>query len=242
MAMRSLAAAVAVVTGAGGGIGGALARSLAAQGATVWLVGRTRETLEATADACGAASVRVHPTDLTDDGSMDALVREIQQVSGQVDVLVHSAGVVQHGTIDEAGVEDLDLLYRSNVRPVYRLSQGLLPLLRRSPGQIVVINSSIQAGVRAGISHYVATQHALRAMTDTLRVELNHDGIRVLSVFPGRTATPRQAELFEGDNREYRPELLLQPEDLATMVVAALTLPPSAEVTDLHIRPMSKSY
>jgi NADP-dependent 3-hydroxy acid dehydrogenase YdfG len=242
MAVRNLDGAVAVVTGAGGGIGGAISRELVANGATVWLVGRTRETLEVTGLACGRSSTRVQPTDLTDDGSMDTLVREIQQSTEQVDVLVHSAGTVLHGTIDDAAVEDLDLLYRSNLRSVYRLSQQLLPMLRRAPGQIVVVNSSIQAGVRAGISHYVATQHALRAMTDSLRVEVNHDGIRVLSVFPGRTATPRQKKLFEADEREYCPELLLQPEDLATMVVAALILPPSAEVTDLHIRPASKSY
>jgi NADP-dependent 3-hydroxy acid dehydrogenase YdfG len=67
-------------------------------------------------------------------------------------------------------------------------------------------------------------------------------GIRVLSVYPGRTATPRIAELFEKEARTYQPDLLMQPEDIAEMVTHSLRLPRTAEVTDIRIRPMQKSY
>jgi NADP-dependent 3-hydroxy acid dehydrogenase YdfG len=75
-----------------------------------------------------------------------------------------------------------------------------------------------------------------------LRQEVNEQGIRVLCVYPGRTATSRQERLYAKEGKPYRPELLLQPEDIATMVVAALSLPRTAEVTDINIRPMLKSY
>jgi len=92
------------------------------------------------------------------------------------------------------------------------------------------------------VSQFSATQHALKAFTDSLREEINADGIRVLSIFPGRTATPRQATLYKLGGKDYQADLLLQPEDIASIVTAALALPRTAEVTEIHIRPLIKSY
>jgi NADP-dependent 3-hydroxy acid dehydrogenase YdfG len=78
-------------------------------------------------------------------------------------------------------------------------------------------------------------------MSDTLRDEVNGDGIRVLTVYPGRTATPRQERIFAMEGRAYTPERLLQPQDIAAMIVASLKLPRTAEVTNLTIRPMQKA-
>ncbi len=133
-------------------------------------------------------------------------------------------------------------MYRSNVRGHYALIQTMLPVLRKAPGQIVFINSS--AGLRspAGAGQFSATQHAFRSIADSLRDEVNADGIRVLSIYPGPTATPRMEKLFGKEGRAYKPELLLQPEDIAEMVTHALRLPRTAEVIDISIRPMQKSY
>jgi NADP-dependent 3-hydroxy acid dehydrogenase YdfG len=240
--MESLSGAVALITGAGGGIGSAIARALVGAGSTAWLVGRTPESLEATASACGSEHVRVRTADLTNDGDTEALAGELERDHGRVDVLAHCAGAIAHGSFEETSAQSLDDQLRVNVRAFYTIAQRLLPLLRKGPGQIVVVNSSIVSGARAGVGQFAATQHALRALTDTLRQEVNNDGVRVLSVFPGRTATSRQERLFVGEGRPYRPELLLQPEDLATMIVTALRLPRTAEVTDIHIRPMLKTY
>ena len=240
--MVGLAGATALVTGAGGGIGGAVARALTGGGAMVWLVGRDGGALERTARACAPSAVRIRPTDLTDDVGTNELAQELAGEVGALDVLVHCAGVIGHGSIEGTPVEELDRQYRANVRAFYGLTQRLLPLLRKGPGQVVVVNSSVVSASRAGVAQFAATQHALRAITDTFRHEVNAEGIRVLSVFPGRTATSRQEGLYEREGKEYRPELLLQPEDLATMVVAALMLPRTAEVTDIHIRPMLRSY
>jgi NADP-dependent 3-hydroxy acid dehydrogenase YdfG len=234
---------VALVTGAGGGIGRAIARALVAAGSVTWLVGRTSEALEETARACGGERVHLRPADLTCDAEMDGIVRELGRAHGRLDVLAHCAGVIVHGSIEETAVRSLDDQLRANVRAFYVIAQRLLPLLRKGPGQIVVINSSIVSGAaRPGVGQFAATQHALRALTDTLREEVNADGVRVLSVFPGRTATSRQERLFAEEGRPYQPELLLQPEDLATIIVTALRLPRTAEVTDIHIRPMLHTY
>jgi NADP-dependent 3-hydroxy acid dehydrogenase YdfG len=85
-------------------------------------------------------------------------------------------------------------------------------------------------------------QHAFRSIADSLRDEVNALGIRVLSVYLGRTATPRIAKLFETEGRAYQPDLLMQPEDMAERVTHSLCLPRTAEVTDISIRPMQKSY
>jgi NADP-dependent 3-hydroxy acid dehydrogenase YdfG len=232
---------VALVTGAGGGIGRALAKSLAAEGAAVWLAGRTEATLAQTARTCGeSAEVRV--ADLTVDAELAALVDDLADRHGRLDIFAHAAGTIAHGTVEESPVEALDTQYRSNVRMFYAAAQRLLPLLRTAHGQVVVVNSSIVNASRPGTGQFASTQQALRAITDSLRHEVNDDGIRVLSVYPGRTATSRQERLYEREGREYRPELLLQPEDVATVVVNALALARTAEVTDVHVRPMQKSY
>jgi short-subunit dehydrogenase len=105
---------------------------------------------------------------------------------------------------------------------------------------VVFVNST--AGLAAGADNalYAATKHALRSLAGSIRDQVNQSGIRVLSVFPGRTATPMQEAVVRFENRTYRPEELLQPEDVAEMVVAALMLPRTAEVVDVVMRPMTK--
>jgi NADP-dependent 3-hydroxy acid dehydrogenase YdfG len=242
--MAALSNQFAVVTGAGSGIGKAIAQALGAHGATVALVGRTKTKLDTTAagfDTKGPRPV-VLPADLSMDEQLDSLIAEVQRRFKQVDVLGLCAGEIAHGPVESAPVADFDKLYRANVRANYRLIQNLLPMLRKGPGQIVFINSSV--GISAGPNNgqFSATQHALRALTDALRAEVNPDGIRVLSVYPGRVATPRQEKLYTKQGSNYRPELLLQPEDIASVVLNALVLPRSAEVTEISIRPLAKSY
>jgi NADP-dependent 3-hydroxy acid dehydrogenase YdfG len=235
---------VAVVTGASSGIGKAIALSLAEQGARICLIGRKRETLEEIAKAAGNGSskARVYEADLTRDQDIHALASYLERDFGRVDVLAHSAAEIRHGEQASATVEEFDLQYRTNVRGPYLLTQLLLPLLRVGPGQIVFVNSSAGLKAPAGAGAYAATKHALRAIADSLRDEVNGQGVRVLSVFPGRTATPRTAELFAREGKCYRPELLLQPEDVASMVVHAMALPRTAEVTEFSIRSLRKSY
>jgi NADP-dependent 3-hydroxy acid dehydrogenase YdfG len=235
MDASSLAGQVCLVTGAGSGIGWAFALELAAAGADVGAAGRRRRALEGTAERA-PGRIAVHPADLADDEQLAELASKFRDL----DVLVHCAGAYAQGSFEQAPVEALDLQYRINVRAPYRLTQALLPALKASRGQIVFINSTAGVVARAGLSQYAATKHALKALADSLRDEVNAAGVRVLSVFPGRTATELQASIFELEGRDYAPETLLQPEDVAATVVSALTLPRTAELTELRVRPMRK--
>jgi NADP-dependent 3-hydroxy acid dehydrogenase YdfG len=230
-----------VISGATSDIGRALGLRLASAGARLRLLGRDRAALDPLVEDLRAISgdVLAFPIDLTVDASLLALGRELDRV----DVLVHGAGAYEVGAIERAPIADLDLQYRVNVRGVVLLTQALLPLLRDARGQIVFLNSTLGLEVRRpGIGPYAATQHALRAIADAMRTEVNADGIRVLSVYLGRTATARQARIFALEGRAYPRELLIQPEDVAHMVLAALRLPRTAEVTEIRMRPLVKSY
>jgi NADP-dependent 3-hydroxy acid dehydrogenase YdfG len=231
----------AVVTGAGSGIGRAIAVRLAEVCTQVCLLGRDRDRLAGTADAVASskAEALVYPLDLTADDDIERFARWVGAKLAGVDVLVHGAGVIRHGTVARAPVRDLDLHYGLNVRAPYRLTQALLPQLAGRRGQIVFVNSSAGVSARGGVGQYAATKHALKALADSLRDEVNPLGVRVLSVYPGRTATPMQAHVHETEGRDYRPERLLQPADIAEMIFHALLLPRSAEVTDLHLRPLA---
>lgn len=234
---------VAVVTGASSGIGKTIALELAAHGAKLCLLGRKLETLKVIADSIPASAPQAasFEVDLTLDEDIQNLKACLWQDFGYLDLLVHSAGVIALGQLKTAPIEDFDWQYRTNVRAPYALTQALLPMLIPRRGQIVFINSSAGFSAKAGVGQYAATKHALKAIADSLRAEVNADGLRVLSVFPGRTASPMQASVHEMEGKAYHPEQLLQPQDLATAVINALSLPRSAEVTDISIRPMIKS-
>jgi NADP-dependent 3-hydroxy acid dehydrogenase YdfG len=233
---------VALVTGAGSGIGKAVALALAAHGATVWLAGRAQEKLEAVAEVARATAGHAHcvQIDLTRDDNISGLAARLRQDVGHLDVLVHCAGEIVLGPLGSASVEDLDRQYRINVRAPYLLTQLLLPMLKSRQGQIVFVNSSAGQTASPNLSQYAATKHALRAIADSLRHEVNPDGIRVVSVYPGRTASPMQAAVHAAEGKDYHPENLIQPQDVASTIVSALILPRSAEVTDIHVRPLRK--
>jgi NADP-dependent 3-hydroxy acid dehydrogenase YdfG len=238
---RSLGGHIAVVTGASSGIGRAIALALADEGMGLRLVGRDADRLEETARIAKAKSSDVgwSAVDLTRPDLVEDYAAQLG--AERIAVLVHSAGAYARGPHDARPAEEYARLFAANVGGPMHLTRLLLPSLRSTQGQIVFVNSTQGLGASAGVGMFAATQHALRAMADSLRDEVNGDGIRVLSVYPGRTATPRQARIFEYEGRTYTPERLLQTEDIATMIVASLKLPMTAEVTNLTIRPMLKS-
>lgn len=232
-----------VVTGATSGIGMAIALALSAPGVKLGLIGRDSRRLEAVSGEVRTRSAHVeqYRLDLESGDEIRNVASEIGKCFGGVDVLVHSAGVFRMGTLADVRMSDLDLLYRTNVRGPYELTQALLPMLIASKGQIVFINSSVGLTARAGVGAYAATKHALKAIADSLRAEVNELGVRVISVYPGRTATPQQERICQQEQRPYQPDRLLQPEDVAQAVLNALAMPRTAEVTDIQIRPMLKS-
>jgi NADP-dependent 3-hydroxy acid dehydrogenase YdfG len=240
-----LAGRIAVVTGASSGIGRAVALELVTQGATVLAIGRDETRLaELAKEADGPGTLVAERLDLTDDAALDAFAAGVTASHGRLDHLVHSAGSYVRALVAESSLDAFDAQYAANVRAPFALTRALLPALRAAGGSrgadIVVVNSS--QGVRAtgGTSQFAATQHAMRAIADTLRQEVNADGIRVCTIHLGRTATPRQEAIYAQEGRVYRPELLVQPEDVGQVVVGVLALPATAEVTEIHLRPAKK--
>jgi len=240
--MTDLKDQTVVITGASSGIGKAIAVGCAERGSSLCLIGRNTEPLEKIiASGVQPSICRIYKANLASDKDIFQAVERIRSDFDQIDIIVHSAGDFSTGLIKSSSVEDFDRLYRINVRAPFLLTQLMLPMMRPQFGQIVFINSSVGLKSAAEVGHYAASKHALRAIADSLREEVNADGIRVLSVFPGRTATRMQAAVCEMEGRPYQPERLLQPEDVAAVVMNALVLPRTAEVTNIHIRPLIKS-
>jgi NADP-dependent 3-hydroxy acid dehydrogenase YdfG len=220
----------ALVTGASSGIGRAVAVALAADGWRLHLTGRDADRLEESAAALPSAVA--FAGDLTDDAFAARLA---ESLPARLHGLVHSAGSVTLGRFDEADVADLDRQFRINVRAPYLLTRLLLAKLRLGRGTVVFVNSGAGNNARAGWGQYAASKHALRALADALREE--EPGLRVSSVYPGRTASPMQEAVHRMEGREYRPESFVQPEDVAEEIALLLRLPGRATVTDLSIRP-----
>jgi NADP-dependent 3-hydroxy acid dehydrogenase YdfG len=233
---------VAVVTGASSGIGKAISLSLAEQGATVCLVARRLKELERVGQSSRETPPELIPyqADLTHNEDLDRLIARLRRDFDHIDILVHSAGVYARGFLAYAPITDLETQFRTNVMAPYKVTQALLPMLPPQHGQIVFVNSS--AGIEApeNLSQYAASKHALKAIADSLRKEVNQDGIRVLSVFLGRTATPLQAAVHALENKIYRPEDLMQAEDVAAVIINALGLPRTAEITEIRMRSLKR--
>ena len=194
--------------------------------------GGRQDALRAVAEEAGGAFVIA--ADLATEEGRRAVVRA---VPSPLHVLVHSAGAYFRGPVADDRRAGLGGPRRGQ-SPRAASSDGGVPAgSQRGEGHVVFINST--AGIQSGpnVSAYSAGKHALRAAADALRQEVNRDGIRVLSVFPGRTDTPMQAALLAQEGRAAPPGRLLDPVDVAAMIVAAIALPHSAEVTEIMIRP-----
>jgi short-subunit dehydrogenase len=226
----------AFVTGASSGIGHAVAVGLAESGAHLHVAGRRLHLLQAFSEQY--EHVSVHHVDLC---HTQEVLKVAYDVGGEIDILVHCAGAYQMGGIYDVSETELDELFAVNVRAPYALTRCLLPTLIERKGQIVFCNSTAGLQPSKEATAYAASKHALRALTDSLRAEINPMGVRVIAVYPGRTNTPMQEAIFSLEGREYVPERLLQPEDIASVIINALCLPGTAEVTDLVIRPMVKA-
>ena len=198
--------------------------------------------LQEVAELAVAAGVKSFPValDLRDPCAGGMLAERLKLLGRPVELLVHSAGVMSGARIEEATLEQFTNLLAVNLLAPFSITKHLLDKICATKGQIIFINSSILQNPSAGTAQYAATKHALKGFADALRQEVNAKGVRVISVYPGRTATPLQAWVSQVEARPYIPENLLQPEDVAEIVVNAIALPDTAEVSDIMIRPAKK--
>lgn len=240
MTAKSLTGKTALITGASQGIGKAVASALGNKGAKLILTGRSLQRLEA---AAGEMTPRTAPAptliqaDLASSGDTEKLASQVTAHTRQLDILIHNAAQFRAASWRDTEPDELAELFQTNLFAPAQLTRDLLPLLEAAGGDIVFINSTIVSSNGAGAGQYAASKHALRSLADSLRAEIGPVGVRVLSVYPGRTATPMQAAIFRHEGRDYRPDELLQCADIAQAILNSLLLPNTAELTDLYLRP-----
>jgi NADP-dependent 3-hydroxy acid dehydrogenase YdfG len=219
---------LALVTGASRGIGAAVAHQLAPTHRLL-LGGRDAVALGTLAKELPGA--QPWPVELTNPKSLADAVAGIDSL----DVLVHSAGVARLGRIEDASADAWRDNFEVNTLAVVELTRLLLPALRAARGHVVVINSGAGRTARPGWSPYAASKFAVRAFADALREE--EPELRVTSVYPGRTDTEMQQEIFKGEGRDYDASHLLKADSVATAVVTAVSATPDAHLTELILKP-----
>lgn len=220
----------ALITGAGGGIGSAIATALAPTH-TVLLAGRPSDRLDAVAERLGSTTF---PLDLTDSGDIEAAC----EIVDELDVLVHNAGVSIPGHVADSNVDEWRATFAVNVFGPVELTLALLPALRRAHGQVVFINSGSGRNVSPGMASYSASKFALRAFADSLRAD--EPDLRVTTVYPGRTDSEMQRELVAFEGGTYDPAKFLKPETVATAVANAVATPRDGHVHEVVLRPTGR--
>jgi NADP-dependent 3-hydroxy acid dehydrogenase YdfG len=217
----------ALITGASGGIGSAIAAALAPTHSLL-LAGRPSARLDAVAERLGATTF---PLDLSDPDTIEASC----EVVDELDVLVHNAGLSIPGHIAESHVDEWRATFAVNVFGAVALTLALLPALRSAGGQVVFVNSGAGKKVSPGMASYSSSKFALRAFADSLRED--EPALRVTAVHPGRTDTEMQRELVAFEGGQYDPAKYLRPETVAAAVAHAVAMPPDAHLHEIVLRP-----
>lgn len=221
---------VALVTGAGVGIGHAVAVRLAAEGASVAVLDRDQAAAEQTVAAIGDRALAL-TADITSPEQVAAAFASVAERYGGLDVLVNNAGVVRYGTVPEFSVEDWDLVMDTNVKGTFLTVKHAVPMMRERGGGAIVNTASAQAfASQPTVAAYSASKGAIVAMTRTLALDHASDGIRVNCICPGSVQTPMLrygAEYFEdgdpaetmaGWGRLHPIGRLIQPEEVAGLI------------------------
>ena len=231
----------AVVTGAGSGVGQAVALALVKQGWRVAIVGRRAETLKDTVERAGADKDKllVCPCDIGKCADVAQLGKEVLSKLGVVEVLVNAAGTnAPKRALEVLSLEDYHAMMDTNLNGAYFVTQAFLPGMRaQKSGTIVhvVSDAGKQASPKAGPA-YVMSKFGLAGLTQSINAEERGNGVRACAVFPGDIDTPLLDKRPSPPSAEARTRML-RPEDVADCVLLAINLPSHAVVEELIIRP-----
>lgn len=232
---RPLQAKVALVTGAGRGIGKSIALSLAQSGAAVSLAARTGADLEAVRSQIEALGGRAaaFPTDVALEPQVVSLVRRTVDCFGRLDILVNNAGVGIFGPLAQTTAQGWDHLMAVNARGPFLLCREAIPFLKQQP-QSFIVNIASVVGVKGYVNQaaYSASKHALMGMSKALAKEVQADGIRVHVVCPGGVDT----QLVERARPDLDRSVLMHPHEIADLVLFLVTRRGNAVVDEVHVR------
>ena len=230
---------VAIITGSGGGIGSAVAQTLAANGMKIALLGGNNlEKLSATADAVRKYSdCLVIPGDLTDMEFRSGAVSQAAEYFGKIDTLINTAGVAQNTPFEAVSVAEFDRIMAINTKVPYFLTQFTLPFLRKSDAAAVINIASVVA--HAGYpqqSVYTASKHALLGMTKSIANELYKENIRVHAISPGGVYT----DMVKISRPDLSPDGMIMPEDIAEIVLFFLARRTNAVIDEICVHRLGK--
>ncbi len=236
---RELSGQKAVITGAGRGIGRAIAIRLAEMGATVLLVARNASLLEVLQAEIGGAggTAKAIPCDLRSPEAVAALGEHIRDAYGRCDILVNNAGVTNQGRpLHETAMADWDALMETNLRGPFLMIRALAPLMiEAGRGHIVNISSLAGKNPLPNGAAYSASKWGLNGLTYSVAEELRPYGIRVSVVAPGSVNT--RFGLGDGGKD---PATKIQPEDVAAIVAMLVTQAPQSFISEVLVRPTKK--
>jgi NADP-dependent 3-hydroxy acid dehydrogenase YdfG len=236
-------ALIAVITGASSGIGAATAIALGRQGYKVVVGARRMDRLTRVAGEEGVAL----QLDVTDETSVDDFVRQISKRFGHIDVLVNNAGgALGLNPVADALDDEWIRMWKTNVLGLMWMTRACLPLLRKARrGHIVNIGSIAGFETYKGGAGYTAVKHAVRAITKTLRLELNGEPIRITEIAPGLVETEFSVVRFHGDRKAakavYEGIKALTAEDVADCVLFAVTRPAHVDIDEIVVRPVAQA-
>jgi len=231
---------VALVTGAGRGIGKAVARSLARAGCHVILSSRTIAQIEEVEREIRreGGSATVVGADLTDDDAIAYLVDESRRACGAVDILVNNAGWGKRATVVKARIEDWDQTFRLNLRAPMILAQRFLPaMIEKGEGAVINVGSVSGKSGEANGAAYSASKFGLIGFTQSLYEEVREHGIKVAVILPGFVDTPMIPPVKNLDRSK-----MIQADDVAQSVLYILNSPPTACPVEITIRPQRTPY
>jgi NADP-dependent 3-hydroxy acid dehydrogenase YdfG len=236
---------VVAVTGGGTGIGAGIARALAEAGCKVTVGGRRLDPLtQLSGEIKSTIPVRTHVLDVAEPASIQKFFDFVRSKDGDVDILINSAGVnIQNRTMETMLPDDWERLLRINTSGAYYCMRQVLPAMRsRRDG--LVINISSVAGKRAitlgGIA-YCASKFAMTALGTAVSNEVRADGVRITNVYPGEVNTPILENRPVKVSEEHK-QSILQPEDIAEMIVSICRLPARAHVPEIVIKPLKQEW
>ncbi|ATY57922.1 TPA: SDR family oxidoreductase [Staphylococcus argenteus] len=231
--MTVLTDKVAVVTGAGSGIGEAIATLLHEEGAKVVLAGRNKEKLQNLANQLSQDNVKVVPTDVTNKEEVDELIKIAQETFGRLDIVINSAGQMLSSKITDYQVDEWDSMIDVNIKGTLYTAQAALPtMLEQSSGHLINIASISGFEVTKSSTIYSATKAAVHTITQGLEKELAKTGVKVTSISPGMVDTAITAAYNPSDRKK------LDPQDIAEAVLYALTQPSHVNVNEITVRPV----
>lgn len=217
---------VCIITGAGGGIGSAIARALFDLDFKLVLMGRNEEKLKKTANG---RDCLILPGDICDDAYVKATVAKTIEIYGGIDVLINNAGVAQSKGFEDIAMEEYDTIMNTNVRAPFLLCKETLPYLQRSECATIINIASVTAHKGYALqSVYAASKHALLGFTKALSKEYYKKGVRAHVISPGGVFT----DMVKISRPELASDGMILPQDIAETVLYLLRMRNSASVAD----------